>query len=79
MGEITKYNSSFLSLGMGNNFIQRAEKLGLFKLGDLMDVKVANLKRNKEFNFLWYSEMLDLLKQQGLLRKFQLRQFSNQL
>lgn len=79
MGEITKYDSSFLSLGMGNNFIQRAEKLGLFKLGDLMEVKVTNLKRNKEFSFLWYSEMLDLLKEHGLLRKFQQGQFSNQL
>lgn len=79
MREIFKYNSSFISLGMGNSFIQRAEKLGLVNLGDLMDVKLANLKRHKEFSFLWYSEMLDLLKEQGLLRKFQEKQFSNQL
>jgi hypothetical protein len=79
MVELSKLNSSFLTLGMGTKFIEQAEKLGLFKLGDLLDVKLASLKRHKEFSLLWYSDMLDLLKEHGLLRQFQEKQICNQL
>lgn len=74
MVEMSKLNSSFLTLGMGMKFVQQAEKLGLVKLGDLMEVKLSSLKGHKEFSFLWYSDMLDLLKEQGLLRQFQEKQ-----
>lgn len=79
MIEIAKLDSSFLTLGMGAKFIRQAEKLGLVKLGDLMDVKLASLKKHKEFSLLWYSDMLDLLKEQGLLIEFQANQICSQL
>lgn len=71
MVEVTKLNCSFSTLGAGSQFIQQAERLGLFNLGDLMEVNLAKLKKHKEFSFTWYADMLDLLKEQGLLRQFQ--------
>ncbi|OIQ65021.1 hypothetical protein GALL_534230 [mine drainage metagenome] len=71
MVEVSKLNISFSTLGVGNQFIQQAERLGLFNLGDVMEVNLAKLKKHKEFSFTWYADMLDLLKDQGLLRQFQ--------
>jgi hypothetical protein len=62
---------SFSKLGMNSLFIQQAERLGLFNLDDLMKVNLAKLKRHKDFSYLWYADMLNLLKEQDLLRKFQ--------
>ncbi|RAV59477.1 hypothetical protein DIU36_06510 [Mucilaginibacter rubeus] len=71
MVEVSKLNCSFSTLGVGNQFIQQAERLGLFNLGDVMKVNLSRLKQHKEFSFTWYADMLDLLKEQGLLRQFQ--------
>ncbi|WP_290308487.1 hypothetical protein [Mucilaginibacter flavus] len=74
MVEISKLDCPFSMLGMGAKFIREAESLGLHKLGDLLDVNLTHLKKHKNFNFLWYADMLDLLKSQGLLRQFQEKQ-----
>ncbi|MEZ2334730.1 hypothetical protein AB6735_03810 [Mucilaginibacter sp. RCC_168] len=73
MMENAKLNFSFLKLGMAGEFVERAEKLGIFNLGDLMSVNLAKLKAHREFNYLWYAEMLTMLKGQGLLHEFQKR------
>jgi hypothetical protein len=62
---------SFSRLGMDRSFIQQAERLGLFNLNDVMNAKVSKLKQHKEFSFTWYAIMLNLLKEQDLLRRFQ--------
>lgn len=74
MVEVSKLNCSFSTLGVGNQFVQQAERLGLFNLGDMMEVNLAKLKKHEEFSFTWYADMLDLLKEQGLLRQFQEKQ-----
>jgi hypothetical protein len=71
MVEISKLNCSFSTFGVGNQFVQQAERLGLFNLEDVMRVNLAKLKKHEEFSFTWYADMLDLLKEQGLLRQFQ--------
>lgn len=71
---MSKLNYPFSMLGMGKKFIREAESLGLHKLGDLLEVNLIHLKKHKNFNFLWYADMLDLLKDQGLLRQFQEKQ-----
>jgi hypothetical protein len=71
MSEAPKHKSSFLKLGMAGDFIERAEKLGLFDLGDLMNVNLVKLKAHRDFTYTWYAEMLAMLKGIGLLREFQ--------
>jgi hypothetical protein len=71
MVEVNNLKCSFSTLGMDNQFIQQAERLGLFNIGDVMNVNLVKLKKHKEFSFMWYADMLDLLKEQDLLRQFQ--------
>ncbi len=73
MAENKDLKFSFLKLGMKGDFVERAEKLGLFNLGDLMSVDLAKLKGHREFNYTWYAEMLAMLKSLGLLQDFQKR------
>ncbi|MBB6107747.1 hypothetical protein HDF23_000477 [Mucilaginibacter lappiensis] len=56
---------------MNSLFIKQAEKLQLFNLEDVMKVNLAKLKLHHEFSFTWYTQLLNLLKEQGLLRQFQ--------
>ena len=58
---------------MAGDFVERAEKLGLVNIDDLMSVNLENLKAHREFNYTWYAEMLTMLKGQGLLQEFQKR------
>ena len=58
---------------MASDFVERAEKLGLSDLDDLMSVNLAKLKSHREFTYSWYAEMLNLLKGEGLLKEFQRR------
>ncbi|WP_183573818.1 hypothetical protein HDF18_08410 [Mucilaginibacter sp. X5P1] len=76
MVEITNLKSSFKKLGMGAQFIQQAERLGVHTLGDIMKANLPALKQNKEFTYSWYIDVLNLLKKHNLLRKFQERQWS---
>ncbi|MDR6943691.1 hypothetical protein [Mucilaginibacter pocheonensis] len=73
MLENAKLKFTFLKLGMAGEFTERAEKLGLFNLGDLMSVNLAKLKAHRDFNYTWYAEMLAMLKNHGLLNEFQKR------
>jgi hypothetical protein len=73
MLENAKLKFSFLKLGMAGEFIERAEKLGFHNLSDLLSVNLATLKTHREFNYMWYAEMLAMLKSHGLLHEFQRR------
>ncbi|GEM68067.1 hypothetical protein SMI01S_16730 [Sphingobacterium mizutaii NBRC 14946 = DSM 11724] len=55
-------------------FIQRANSMGLQTLGDIMDIKLPDLRKNKEFTYLWYADLLTMLEKHGLLEEFQRRQ-----
>lgn len=68
---ISKLNSTFSELGMDPTFIQQAHRLGLQTIGDLMTINLDSLKKHPEFTYTWYADMLDLLKEQKLLKKFQ--------
>ena len=71
MVETTKLNSTFAELGMDAAFIEQAGRLGLQTIADMMAVNLNSLKKHSAFSYLWYINMLDLLKKHQLLRKFQ--------
>ncbi|WP_333577624.1 hypothetical protein [Sphingobacterium sp.] len=56
------------------DFIQRAKRMGLETLGDIMGMKLPDLRKNKEFTYLWYADLLAMLDKHGLLEEFQRRQ-----
>lgn len=62
---------SFTKLGMNSQFIKQAERLRIYNLNDIMSVKLSTLKQDKYFTYTWYADMLNLLKDQNLLRQFQ--------
>ncbi|MBL1410072.1 hypothetical protein [Sphingobacterium faecale] len=55
-------------------FIQRAKRMGLETLGDIMNVKLTDLRNKKEFTYLWYADLLNMLDKHGLLEEFQEKQ-----
>lgn len=65
---------SFTKLGMNKQFIQQAERMRIFNLNDIMKSNLVTMKQDKYFTFTWYADMLNLLKEQDLLRQFQERQ-----
>jgi hypothetical protein len=71
MMDLTTLKSSFSRLGMDQLFTQQAEKLGLFTLEDVMNADLCLLKKQAAFTFIWYTDLLNLLKDHGLLSKFQ--------
>jgi hypothetical protein len=71
MVEDTKMNSTFAELGMEPAFVEQADSLGLRTIADMMAVNLASLKKHPNFTYLWYLGVLDLLKENQLLKKFQ--------
>ncbi len=55
-------------------FIQRSQQLGINTLHDMMHADLPALKRNTYFNYIWYADMLSLLKKHSLLSQFQEKQ-----
>ncbi|MBB1644546.1 MULTISPECIES: hypothetical protein [Sphingobacterium] len=55
-------------------FIQRAKRMGLETLGDIMDIKLPDLRKKKDFTYLWYADLLAMLDKRGLLEEFERRQ-----
>jgi hypothetical protein len=58
-------------LNLGKQFTDQAERLGLKSLYDVMQADFKRIKEDKEFSYIWYSELLSLLKKKGLLHRFQ--------
>ncbi|MGV6945129.1 MULTISPECIES: hypothetical protein [unclassified Sphingobacterium] len=55
-------------------FIQRAKRMGLETVGDIMEIKLPDLRKKKDFTYLWYADMLAMLDEQGFLEEFERRQ-----
>ncbi|CDS93008.1 conserved hypothetical protein [Sphingobacterium sp. PM2-P1-29] len=62
------------TLEIKSDFINRAQKLGLNTIDDIMNVNLSLLRKNKDFSYLWYSELLQILEDRGLLDEFEKRQ-----
>jgi len=48
--------------------------MGLETLGDIMDIKLPDLRKKKDFSYMWYAALLEMLEERGLLEEFQRRQ-----
>lgn len=62
---------SLLELDVSDDFRQRAASMGIHCLQDVLDQELRKLKAHPEFNYLWYADLLNLLKTEGLLDEFQ--------
>jgi len=71
---MTSSDISLTKLQTDAEFIQRAKRLGLETLGDVMRVKLPDLRKKKDFSYMWYADLLALLEKRGLLEEFQRRQ-----
>lgn len=71
---MTTPNINLSTLEIAPDFITRAQKLGLNTIDDIMNVNLPLLRKNKYFNYLWYSELLQILDDRGLLDEFEKRQ-----
>lgn len=71
---MTSTDLSLTKLQTDVEFIQRAKRLGLETLGDVMGVKLPDLRKKKDFSYIWYASLLEILEEHGLLEEFQRRQ-----
>lgn len=55
-------------------FIVQAKKLGLNTIDDIMNINLPQLRKKKDFNYIWYSDLLRILEANGLLDEFEKRQ-----
>lgn len=62
------------SLDIDKEFLIRANKLGISTIEDIMNVNLPILRKNENFNYLWYFELLQFLESQGLMNQFVRRQ-----
>lgn len=73
---MTLLNQPLSELTLDNDFLKKASLLGLETLGDIMDADFSSLKRRGEFSYLWYADLLNLLKEHDLLGEFQDKLFN---
>lgn len=71
---MTSSDLSLTALNIDANFIKQAKGMGLETLGDIMDIKLPDLRKKKGFNYIWYSALLEILERLGLLEEFERRQ-----
>lgn len=71
---MTTFDKSLAALGIDADFVRQAKGMGLETLGDIMDIKLPDLRKKTGFNYIWYSVLLEVLEKQGLLDEFQRRQ-----
>ena len=62
-------------LKVSAEFIAQAEKLDLYTLDDVLHMDLRRLQAQEDFDYVWYAELLQILKDENLLRKFQDRLF----
>lgn len=58
------------SFDFDKEFLFRAHKLGITTVEDIMNVNLPLLRKNKNFNYHWYFELLQFLENQGLMEQF---------
>ncbi|QRQ60024.1 MULTISPECIES: hypothetical protein [Sphingobacterium] len=61
------------SLNIEQDFLDRSNILGMNTLEDIMNVNLPELRKDKNFNYIWYSDLLLLLERAGLLDEFEKR------
>ncbi|MCY1519361.1 hypothetical protein D9M68_541110 [compost metagenome] len=71
---MTSINIPLAELNLDALFVEQSRRLGLATLGDILDSKLESLSKKKDFTYTWYADVLDLLKEYGLLDEFQQRQ-----
>lgn len=71
---MTSLDISLSALNIDSDFIKQAKGMGLETLGDIMAIKLPDLRKKKGFNYIWYSTMLVILENEGLLEEFERRQ-----
>ncbi|TYP94437.1 hypothetical protein BC792_112101 [Sphingobacterium allocomposti] len=71
---MTSSDLSLTALNIDADFIKQAKGMGLETLGDIMDIKLPDLRKKKGFNYIWYSALLEILERLGLLEEFERRQ-----
>lgn len=71
---MTSINIPLTELNLDALFVEQSRRLGLTTLGDILDSKLETLSKKKDFTYTWYADLLDLLKEHGLLDEFQQRQ-----
>jgi len=52
-------------------FVSKCRSMGLNTLEDVMKKGPSRLRKKPEFNILWYTDMLSLLDEQGLLEDYE--------
>jgi len=57
------------------DFIAQAEKLDLYTLHDVLHMDLRRMQAQEDFDYVWYAELLQILKDEDLLREFQDRLF----
>ena len=63
------------NLTVSAEFIAQAEKLDLYTLHDVLHMNLRKLLAQEDFHYVWYAELLQILKDEDLLREFQDRLF----
>lgn len=71
---MTSINISLAKLNLDAPFVEQCRRLGLATLSDVLDCRLETLIKEKDFTYIWYHDLLDLLKEHGLLSEFQQRQ-----
>jgi hypothetical protein len=71
---MTSRNMPLTELNLDTLFVEQSHRLGLTTLSNILDSRLETLSRKKDFTHIWYADMLDLLKEHGLLDEFQQRQ-----
>ena len=62
-------------LKVSAEFIAQAEKLDLYTLHDVLHMDLRRMQAQEDFDYVWYAELLQILKNEDLLREFQDRLF----
>ncbi|KAA8476867.1 hypothetical protein BDE36_1279 [Arcticibacter tournemirensis] len=71
---MTSINIRLAELNLDALFVEQPRRLGLATIGDVLDSRLETLSKQKDFTYTWYADLLDLLKEHGLLGEFQQRQ-----
>lgn len=67
-------NIPLAELNIDAHFVERSCRLGLVSLRDVLNSRLETLSKKKDFTYSWYAQLLDVLKEHGLLDEFQQRQ-----
>jgi hypothetical protein len=71
MQKISKSTELLANLDASDEFKSQAARMGIGCLKDVLDQDVRQLKAHPLFTYLWYTELLNVLKREGLLDEFQ--------